>query len=175
MGPEHRETLESQANWACVLFKQGHVQEAEKLMRAALETQTRVLGSGNTDTFLSQSNLAEVLNREGRYAEAETMAREAFQGQIRRLGPRHPYALSALQQLGIAMANNHRYAEATRLFREVIEERGDSGKRGNPWSVWYAFACVARPPAIPMMHFCISAKLSTADIRMPMASRSTMI
>jgi hypothetical protein len=29
------------------------------------------------------------------------------------------------------------------LFRGVIEKQGDSSGKGNRWSMWYSFACVA--------------------------------
>jgi hypothetical protein len=41
------------------------------------------------------------------------------------------------------MARRHRYAEAHRLFQSVIATLDERTPQGNPWSVWYAFACVA--------------------------------
>ena len=50
---------------------------------------------------------------------------------------------STLRELGKAMTYTHRYADANKLFQDVIQNDGKSAGQGNPWSVWYAFACVA--------------------------------
>jgi len=143
LGPDHAGTLMSQANLADVLLKEGHVHEAEKLQRETLATQVRILGTEHRDTLTSQSNLAEILIREGDYAEAEKIAREAFEVRLRTLGPQHPETLDSLQRLGTALAHSQRYAEASKQFRDVIEKDGNSKGQGNPFSVWYSFACVA--------------------------------
>jgi Tetratricopeptide repeat len=91
------------------LFKEGHVQEAEKLQRETLATQASVLGPENRDTLGTETSLARTLNREGHYAEAERIARETFEVQVRILGAQHPETLETLQQLGTALAYSHRY------------------------------------------------------------------
>jgi eukaryotic-like serine/threonine-protein kinase len=143
LGPEHPDTLRSKYNLADLLLREGHVHEAEGLQREALATRVRVLGPENPGTLQSQSDLARILISEGFYAEAEKLAQETFEVEIRTLGPQHPYTLDALQRLGTAMAYSHRYVEASKLFRDVIEKGSNSGGQGNPFAVWYAFACVA--------------------------------
>jgi len=130
-------------NLAGPLFKEGRLQEAEKLQRDTLANQIRVLGPTHLDTLASQGNLAGILNREGQYAEAEKIARQAFEVEILRLGPQHLYTLDTLQQLGISLAYSHRYGEASQLFPDVIAKDSNSGGQGNHFSVWYSFACVA--------------------------------
>jgi eukaryotic-like serine/threonine-protein kinase len=143
LGPEHLETLRSEYNLADTLVKEGHVHEAEGLQRQTLAIQIRVLGPGNPATLLSQSGLARILVREGHYAEGERMARDTLEVQLRSLGPQHPDTLNTLQVLGTAMAYTHRYSEATKLFHDVMEKGSNSKGQGDPFSVWYAFACVA--------------------------------
>jgi eukaryotic-like serine/threonine-protein kinase len=143
LGPEHPETLMSQSNMAEMLFKEGHVHEAEKLQREALAARVRVLGPENRYTLWSRTDLAEVLIREGRYAEAEKIARQTFGVQLRTLGPQHSDTVDTMQQLGKAMAYTHRYSEASKLFRDAIEKQNNSRGQGEPFSVWYSFACVA--------------------------------
>jgi serine/threonine protein kinase len=143
LGPEHREILESKANLAGLLLKEGQVHEAVKMQRETLATQLRVLGPENLDTLISQINLAEMLNHEGHYAEAEKRARETLPVMTRKLGPQHPITAAALQQLGAALAYSHRYAEATKLFHDALDKEGNHGGKGNHFSVWYSFACVA--------------------------------
>ncbi len=142
-GPEHPGTLWSQSNLAAVLVKEGHVREAEKLQRETLATQLRVFGPQHRGTLLSQASLAQILIRGGHYAEAEKVARQAFEIQLRTLGPFHTETLDSLQRLGTALAYSHRYDEASKLFRDVIEKGNNSAAQGNPFSVWYSFACVA--------------------------------
>jgi tetratricopeptide (TPR) repeat protein len=128
---------------ADVLFGEGRLQEAENLQRETLAAETRVLGPEHPSTLNLQSSFAKTLIGEGRYTEAENLARKTFESGLRTLGPEHPGTLNALQQLGTAMSYNHRYAEASKLFQEVIEKEIRNPDRGNPWSVWYSFACVA--------------------------------
>ncbi len=142
-GPEHPETLESKMDLSDKLFREGHLDEAEKLQRAALAAQIRSLGPEHPHTLRCQTYLARTLTREGHYAEAEKIARETYDVQLRTLGPQHSDTLDTLRQLGEAMAYSDRYTEASKLFRNVIDKEGSSGKQGNRWSVWYAFACVA--------------------------------
>jgi serine/threonine protein kinase/Tfp pilus assembly protein PilF len=171
LGPEHLDTLRSESSLANLLLKEGHVHEAEKLQRETLATEMRAVGPRNPLTMMSQSNLAEVLNREGRYAEAEKIARATFEVEIRNLGPRYPNTLDALQQLGTAMAHSGRYAEASKLFRDVIEKGEKSGDKGNPWSAWYDFACVAAAAnhpddALQYLHEAVNRGYNDADYLM---------
>jgi len=143
LGPDHREILESKANLAGLLLEEGRVHEAVKMQRETLAAQVRVLGPENLDTLISQTNLAEMLNKEGHPEEAEKIARETLAIEAKKLGPQHPYTLASLQQLGTALAYTHRYAEASKLFRDAIGKASNSPGKGNRWSVWYSFACVA--------------------------------
>jgi serine/threonine protein kinase len=143
LGPEHPDTMVSKINLADELLKEGDVQGAEKLQREALTTQLRVLGPENPDTLVSQTSLAKSLIREGHYAEAENLARKTLEVQVRNAGLQHPETLDTLRQLGIALAYSRRYGEASKLFGDAIEKESSSGGRGDHFSVWYAFACVA--------------------------------
>ena len=143
LGPEHTRTLITKINLSDELYKEGHVREAEKLQREALEVQVRIRGSENVDSLIFKTYLARSLNKEGRYGEAERLARETYEIQRRDSGPQHPDTIDTLRELGKAMAYTHRYADANKLFQDVIQNDGKSAGQGNPWSVWYAFACVA--------------------------------
>ncbi|MGC2172659.1 MAG: serine/threonine-protein kinase [Candidatus Sulfotelmatobacter sp.] len=143
LGPEHPDTLLSKMNVADELFHEGHVPEAEKLQREALGTSIRVLGPENPSSLEYQSGLARTLTKEGRYSEAEKLARETYAVQLRTLGPLHDDTVDTLRELGKALAYRHHYLEASKLFRDAIEKRDNSKGQGAPFSVWYAFACVA--------------------------------
>jgi hypothetical protein len=143
LGPEHTRTLITKINLSDELLKEGHIREAEKLQREALEVQVRIRGSENVDSLIFKTYLARSLNKEGRYGEAEKLARETYEIQRRDSGPQHPDTIDTLRELGKAMAYTHRYADANKLFQDVIQNGSNSAGQGNPWSVWYAFACVA--------------------------------
>jgi len=167
-GPESAAALHCKSTLANLLFEEGHLHEAEELQRETLATQVRVLGSDSLYTLMSHDNLAAILIREGHYAEAEKIAREAFDVRLRVLGPQHPQTLASLRQLGTAMAHNHRYAEASKLFHDVIEKEGNSAGRGDRWTVWYDFACVAvtanhSDDALQYLHESINRGYNDAD------------
>jgi tetratricopeptide (TPR) repeat protein len=143
LGPDHPDTLVSQYNVADLLFSRGEIHQAEELQRKTLANQIRVLGPEAPDTLASQSDLAKTLIREGRYNEAEQIARKTLDVQLRKLGPEHPDTMDTLKQLGRALGYTHRYAEASKLFHNVIAQQDTSKGKGNAFSAWYSYACVA--------------------------------
>ena len=143
LGADHPSTLVSKMNVAIALFKEGHIAEAEILQREALATQIRVQGPENPDSLAMQTYLAQTLNAEEHYTEAEKLARKTYEAQLGSLGPQHPNTLDTMRQLGIALAHTERYADAGKLFRDVIERQDNSKGQGDPFTVWYSFACVA--------------------------------
>jgi eukaryotic-like serine/threonine-protein kinase len=143
LGPEHFETLEAKAVMSDVLSREGHTQQAEKLQRDTLATLIRVVGPENTNTLATQSFLARTLNSLGRYSEAEKLARETYAIQLRTQGLRDSNTAETLQQLGEALAYRGRYDEAAKLFQEAIAKSADPSGQGDPFRLWYAFACVA--------------------------------
>jgi eukaryotic-like serine/threonine-protein kinase len=168
LGPDHPSTLVLELNLTRGLRSEGHLQEAEKMQRDALATEIRAHGLEYPDTLLAQSELAKTLFVERRYGEAEKLARDAFDIQLRKLGPRHRDVLDTLQRLGMAMALNHHYAQAQLLFADVIDKARTSKGSGNPWYVWYAFACAAtlaghQDDAIGYLHEAVNLGLSDAD------------
>jgi hypothetical protein len=143
LGPEHTRTLIAKINLSDKLLKEGHFREAEKLQREALGVQVRIRGPENVDSLIFKTYLAKSLNKEGHYAEAEKLARETYEIQRRDSGPQHTDTIETLREVGKAMAYAHRYGEADKLFEDLIQNDGKSAGQGNPWSVWYAFACTA--------------------------------
>ena len=138
------------------------------MQRAILATQIRAHGPEYPDTLLAQSELAKTLFTERRYADAEKLARESFDIQLRKFGPRHRDVMDTLQRLGMAMALNHHYNQAKLLFTDVIGKARDSQGSGNPWYVWYAFACAATTAghpddAVSYLHEAVDRGLKDAD------------
>ena len=94
---------------------------------------------------MAQSFLARTLNSEGHHDEAEKTAREAYTALVRVAGLDDSGTVSALQQLDEALAFTGRYQEAAKLFQDAIAKEASSptAGQGNPFQLWYAFACVA--------------------------------
>jgi tetratricopeptide (TPR) repeat protein len=103
----------------------------------------RVRGPENLDTLETRTYIARTRNGEGRYSEAERTAQEAYTALLRIAGTQDSRTVDALQQLGEALAHTGRYSEAALLFRDAIAKGADSSGQGNPFQLWYAFACVA--------------------------------
>ena len=91
LGPEHRETLESQVHLVETCFSRKAISTKRKNCNGK-RWRLRFASSDrkNRDTLESQANLAGILIREGHYAEAEKIARQTFEVQLRSLGPQHP-------------------------------------------------------------------------------------
>jgi serine/threonine protein kinase len=149
LGPDHPSTLMCELNLSRGLRNEGQSREAESMQRAILAAENRAHGPEYPDTLLAQSELAKTLFTERRYADAEKLARESFDIQLRKFGPRHRDVMDTLQRLGMAMALNHHYSQAKSLFTDVIDKARDSQGSGNPWYVWYAFACAATTAGHP--------------------------
>ena len=70
---EHPDTLLSLSSLATTLFLQGRHEEAEPLMRRALEARERVLGATHPRTTAAARNLSVVLESLGRSEEASAL------------------------------------------------------------------------------------------------------
>jgi tetratricopeptide (TPR) repeat protein len=69
---------------------QGRLDEAEKLLRQALDVECRVLGEQHPDIPTAMNNLALVAEIQGKYAEAEELFRRALEMDQLLLGDDHP-------------------------------------------------------------------------------------
>lgn len=70
-----------------VYYNLGLYKEAESLLRAAVDTRTRVLGPHSRETLDSMSSLAEVLDTESQLPEAEKLAQQAYDIARQSFGP----------------------------------------------------------------------------------------
>ena len=95
--------------------------EAEKMDRAVLDAERRVLGPEHSDTLLTMNNLAGVLGDEGRNAEAEKMFRELVEIQTRVLGADHPQTAESVYNVGVAEALQEHRNEALSFLRQALD------------------------------------------------------
>jgi len=118
-GPDDEHTLKTMQNLGRVLDNEGHYSEAEKLLRAVLDTQRR-LQLPEEKMLQPRANLAFVLYREGQFAEAEKEDRQILETQRRLLGPSHADTLRSMSNLGAVLIDQGKYEEAEKLHREAL-------------------------------------------------------
>lgn len=101
----------------------GLYDDAQRLLTAALDARTMLLGRANAETATSIRNLARLLQDRSQYCEAEPLFREA--GNIRRalFGTHHPAVAESTHDLGTVLMNRRQFAAALAVFRETAELR----------------------------------------------------
>lgn len=105
-----------------ILHSLGRFNEAEPLLRAALEASIRRRGANDETTLERQGNLAAALLHLGRYDEAEKLCREAVAAWLRLESKNNPAAALRTQNLlGDILLNRGRFDEAGKLLIETLE------------------------------------------------------
>jgi eukaryotic-like serine/threonine-protein kinase len=120
LGASDPDTLKSMDDLAWVLYRQGHLLEAEKLQREILEQRRRVLGPEHLETAESAMHLAATLEDEGHYRDAEQLEQQALTVATHLLGPEHPFTLGAMTNLAGTLELEARYAEAKTLLSQTL-------------------------------------------------------
>ncbi len=123
LGPDHRDTLESQRLLSRVLQYQGQYPEAETLLHRTYERQKRVLGPEDPDTLRSASNLGGLYYQQGRYAEAEKLLSSTLAVSRRLLGPEDPQTLAVLHNLAMAYDGLHLASKEEAAWRDLVAAR----------------------------------------------------
>ena len=90
----------------------GRRDEAEPLLRQALEALVRVLGADHPDTISAVSSLGRCIQKQGRCEEAEPMYRQAWQDRVRVLGADHKHTINALSDLALSIDVSGQSAKA---------------------------------------------------------------
>ena len=123
LGPEHPDTLTSEADLAALRQAEGHFDEAIRIGREVLSLRRKVLGPDHADTTTTLNDLAVALFQAGQPDEAEELIRQAWQIRKRVLGPSDPKTLFAESNLASLLESRQRSAEAEPLLREVLAEQ----------------------------------------------------
>ena len=79
--------------------KQQRYDEAESLLRQALDGRQRKLGNDHPDYFESKHEHAMLYIAQSQYKKAEPLLLEAFHGRKTKLDPEHPHTIKSLRQL----------------------------------------------------------------------------
>ena len=121
VGEENTDTLRAQNALAYCLSLMGRFDEAEPMMRDALEKQRRVAGAQNEYTLRTLSNLAGLLSDTKRNAEAAPLWREVLSGREKALDPDHPHTRTTHAELASCLAALGDYPGAIDAFRPAWE------------------------------------------------------
>jgi eukaryotic-like serine/threonine-protein kinase len=125
LGPNDPKTLESMTQLAWILDREGHDDEADKLIRQTIDQGRRTLGPEDPITLDAMDRLAVVLERQGHFDEEEKLQRQLIEIRSRRFGPEDPRTLRSIVNLADAISLEGRPAEAEAMYRKAlaIEER----------------------------------------------------
>lgn len=115
------EGLTMQSNLGSILFNQGHISEAEPLLRKVLRERRALLGEKHPQVPTSMRRLATVVANRGGYVEAEKLFRDASARFANLLGPDHVDVLLTKYYLAETLAAQGRYAEAEAVTGTEIE------------------------------------------------------
>ena len=123
MPREERATSMLQNNLGSLLQAQGKLDEAEPLLREALDARRTTLGDQHPNTLASINNLGGLLMDQGKLKEAEALGREALEAMRATLGDRHPDTLSSISNLGVLLQDQGKLDEAEALKCDALDAR----------------------------------------------------
>lgn len=103
-----------------VYLNLGLYEEAEKLLREARDTRTRLLGGDHPDTLVTANWLAIAVFEQGRFDEAALIDEDTLARRRRGLGDRHPDTLKSIHNVAVRYRFSGRLGEAQPLFEEVL-------------------------------------------------------
>lgn len=97
--------------------------EAERLIRSALEIRQRTLGDAHSDVAASLNDLAWLLVDKGDYEAAEPLYRKSLAMRLSLLGDSHPDVAYTMNNLAVLLGIKGDCAAAEPLLREVLAMR----------------------------------------------------
>jgi eukaryotic-like serine/threonine-protein kinase len=100
-------------------FSLGLYDDAEPLLRQALELRRHALGPIDIEVAKSMNDLGELYRTRAKYSQAETLYRQALVIRQKLLGPENPETADILNHLGLLHLNQGKYAEAESYFQQA--------------------------------------------------------
>eukprot|EP00913_Durusdinium_trenchii_P024212 g22732.t1 len=122
LGWRHLEALAACGRLGEVLHALGAHEEAEPLLRRAMEGFEARLGADPKTLASVLHNLACLSRDRGKLDEAESLFRKAFEGRQATLGQMHPATVDSLLGLGTLLAKNSSEAEVCLSELQVLED-----------------------------------------------------
>ena len=95
----HPDTLKAINDFGVLRREQKRYEEAESLLKQAIEGRQRELGEDHPDTLESKNDLAVLYKEKGDYDKAEPLLLEAVEGRLTKLGAPHPHTQESIKNL----------------------------------------------------------------------------
>ena len=118
--PRYATALKVLAN---ILQNTERTEEAESLMRRALEIDEKTSGPDHPDVADDLRGLGVLLRNANRGAEAEASLRRSLAIEEKNFGPQHPRLIPALTELALFLSNTEQVAEAREVFFRLLSIR----------------------------------------------------
>jgi tetratricopeptide (TPR) repeat protein len=115
-----------------IYLTKAQYQQAEPLMRRALEIDIASFGGNHPSVAIRLNNLAQLLQATNRLAEAEPLMRRALEIDIVSFGENHPNVAIRLNNLAQLLQDTNRLAEAEPLMRRALEIDEQSFGKDHP-------------------------------------------
>ena len=109
------------SNLAHLLYETSRINEAEWLMRQALEWDKATFGNQHPAVAVHLNNLATLLSDTNRFEEAELLLRQALEIDRATLDGEHPWVAIHLNNLATLLLDTNRFEEAELLMRQVLK------------------------------------------------------
>ena len=115
-------------NYSIFLFawcymSNGKYNEAEELIKRALLSNEKELGSDHPDTLWTVENLASIYYKKGLYSDAEELCKRVLANKEKKLRPDHLGTLKIVYNLAIDHLYKGRYDEAEELFKRALTNK----------------------------------------------------
>lgn len=118
-GERSLNTITASANLGLALESQGLYDQAEPLLRDAVELSTDLLGTGHPQTLASMNNLALLHESQGQFDRAEPLYLLPIEVLTSTLGAAHPRTISVINNLAYLYMLEDRPAEARASFEQA--------------------------------------------------------
>jgi tetratricopeptide (TPR) repeat protein len=119
-GADDRRTFEAMSFLAWALMNGGKADEAERLMRDALDGLRRVAGAEDPETIRVLTDYGHLLSDLGRHAEAEVAIREVLHWRRMVMGDDDAYSTGgSISGLGMVLSRQGKWAEAEAVYRDA--------------------------------------------------------
>src|SRR5262249_35081525 len=115
-GPEHPQTLATQAELASLLAERGKWTEAEKLFQQVLIQRRKTLAADHLDLAAILADLGDQLTHNGQPVAAERLLRECQTIREKKLPPGHWRIADVKAMLGGSLAQQEKFSQAEPLL-----------------------------------------------------------
>ncbi|MCA9243351.1 MAG: serine/threonine protein kinase [Phycisphaerales bacterium] len=120
-GADDYDLATTMSSLGCQLGSVGECEEAEQLLREALEMHTRLLGEDHSRVGVDLNNLATLYSKVGRYEESLQLVEKSYRIRCDAVGKDHPDIVVMLNNLAASNFRCGHLRRAEELVRECID------------------------------------------------------